>query len=325
MSTTRSCMLALLGYAANVAADAAAVLHSNSDLRNYSQMSVRPLTPPARTSSRRRTRETGTFVRDTPGSRSLERGLAIVRAFRLDAHSLTNAEIAATTGLARTTVSRLTSSLVDAGFLEYDIASMRYRLGPPFLSFGKLARRGSVVLSLARPLMREIAEELSINVGLAVADAGDMIYLDSVRRSRLGVLRRAAWGGRLPIAETALGRAWVAGVAPTVRADAFESFARTYGTRWPALQREIERAVAHVERHGWCGAIWKPGMVAIASPLVVPGQAVHAMNFSFPNLGGDTTLQERHAGRLLVETVASLRATLIATSASRERVAPDAG
>ena len=48
-------------------------------------------------------------------------------------------------------------------------------------------------------------------------------------------------------------------------------------------------------------------MVAIASPLVVPGQSVHAMNFSFPNLGGDTARQERRSGRLLVETVARLR------------------
>lgn len=268
-------------------------------------------TPAAAVSSRRRTRESGTFVRDTPGSRSLERGLAIIRAFRLDAHSLTNAEIAAITGLARTTVSRLTRSLVDTGFLEYDIASLRYRLGPPFLSFGKLARRGSVVLRLARPLMREIAEELSINVGLAVADAGEMIYLDSFRRNRLGVLRRATWGGRLPIAETALGRAWIAAVNPQARGDAFEAFARTYGARWPALMGEIERAVAHVERHGWCGAIWKPGMVAIAAPLVVPGQAIHAMNFSFPILGEDTARQERRRGRLLVETVARLRTVLI--------------
>jgi len=268
-------------------------------------------TPAAAVSSRRRTRESGTFVRDTPGSRSLERGLAIIRAFRLDAHSLTNAEIAAITGLARNTVSRLTRSLVDTGFLEYDIASLRYRLGPPFLSFGKLARRGSVVLRLARPLMREIAEELSINVGLAVADAGEMIYLDSFRRNRLGVLRRATWGGRLPIAETALGRAWIAAVNPQARGDAFEAFARTYGARWPALMGEIERAVAHVERHGWCGAIWKPGMVAIAAPLVVPGQAIHAMNFSFPILGEDTARQERRRGRLLVETVARLRTVLI--------------
>lgn len=263
-------------------------------------------------------------MRDTPGSRSLERGLAIIRAFQLDAPSLTNAEIAAITGLARTTVSRLTRSLVDSGFLEYDIASLRYRLGPPFLSFGKLARRGSVVLRLARPLMREIAEALSINVGLAVADAGEMIYLESFRRSRLGVLRRATWGGRLPIAETALGRAWVAAVRPPVRADAFESFARTYEARWPTLLREIERAVAHVERHGWCGTTWKPGMVAIAAPLIVPGQAIHAMNFSFPNLGDDTARQERRCGKLLVETVARLRTALIAQEPARAGDAPAA-
>ena len=172
--------------------------------------------------------------------------------------------------------------------------------------------------------MREIAEELSINVGLAVADAGEMIYLDSFRRSRLGVLRRATWGGRLPIAETALGRAWVAAVRPQVRADAFESFERTYGPRWPSLQREVERGIAQVERHGWCGATWKPGMVAIAAPLVVPGQAIHAMNFSFPSLGEDTARQERRRGALLVETVARLRDALIEQEKTRGSDAPEA-
>lgn len=74
-------------------------------------------------SSRRRTREKGSFVRETPGSRSPERGLSIIRAFRPGHPLLTNAEIAERTDLSRPTVSRLTRLPVDAGFLEYGVAA----------------------------------------------------------------------------------------------------------------------------------------------------------------------------------------------------------
>lgn len=73
-------------------------------------------------STRRLSRESGRFVRSTPGSRSLSRGLQLLRTFRNGIGALTNAEMADRTGLARLTVSRLTRTLVENGFLHYDIA-----------------------------------------------------------------------------------------------------------------------------------------------------------------------------------------------------------
>ena len=67
-------------------------------------------------STRARTLATGTFVRSTKGSQSLERGLALLRAFRTGTLALSNAELAERCQLPRPTVSRLTRSLVDAGF-----------------------------------------------------------------------------------------------------------------------------------------------------------------------------------------------------------------
>eukprot|EP01032_Pedospumella_encystans_P037671 gene37671-42668_t len=85
-------------------------------------------------STRARTQATGTFVRSTPGSHSLERGLALLRAFRHGVDVLTNAELADRAQLPRPTVSRLTRSLVDAGFLAYDIEQRGYRLTAACLS-----------------------------------------------------------------------------------------------------------------------------------------------------------------------------------------------
>lgn len=265
-----------------------------------------------RPSSRHLTRESGVFTRRTPPSRSLDRGLAILRAFRPGTGSLGNAEIAQRTGLPRATVSRLTRTLVDAGFLAFDVRSGDYRLGPPFLGFAQSVREGSVVLQAALPLMREVAEGLRINVGLALADAGEMMYLESVRKSRLGLFRHVQPGSRLPIAETALGRAWLAGLPPAARPAVLAALAPRYPERWPSLAREISRSIAQVDRLGYCAVSWQVGLVSIATPLALPGHPVHAFNISYPvpadvPAGGPP---ERRYAALLLSTAARLREAL---------------
>src|SRR5689334_24932301 len=88
----------------------------------------------------------------SPANRSLERGIEILRAFRPGSEVLGNGELAERTGLARSTVSRLTQSLVDTGFLQYDPALRAYRLGVPVLSLAHAMRSGSTVLQLAAPM-----------------------------------------------------------------------------------------------------------------------------------------------------------------------------
>ena len=56
----------------------------------------------------------------SPANRSLERGVEILRAFRPGSELLGNAELADRTGLLRSTVSRLTQTLVGTGLLHLD-------------------------------------------------------------------------------------------------------------------------------------------------------------------------------------------------------------
>src|SRR3546814_10476856 len=71
-------------------------------------------------------------------------------------------------------------------------------------------RAGSPILLVAGPLMRSIAEEFKINVGLAIRDRDEMVYLESVRYNRKVSLRNVVAGLRVPIALTSLGRAYLA-------------------------------------------------------------------------------------------------------------------
>lgn len=262
-------------------------------------------------SSRRRTRESGVFVRDTPGVRSLERGLQLLRAFRPGINSLTNSELAERTGFARATVSRLTATLVSAGFLDYEVAPGLYRLGAPFLALGLAVRSGSTVLQAALPIMREVSDGQRINVGLALADDSDVVYLDSVRKSQLGIFRHIMAGTRLPMAETALGRAWLGGQTAAVRKQMLALLALRYEGRWTPIRRELSAAFAAIQRDGYCGREHRSGVMAVAAPLVLAGHPVHALNISYrAPTDGEGEALERQYGAMLLQMAERIRNAL---------------
>lgn len=233
-------------------------------------------------STRALTRDTGAFVRSTPGSQSLERGLQLLRAFRDGVGVLTNAELAERTSLPRPTVSRLMRSLVDAGFVAYDTPQKAYRLTAACLSLALSFRSSERLLEKALPLMRALAQGRLVNVGLAVADQLEMVYLDSVRLSRRGIFRRISPGSRIPVATTSLGCAYLAGMQPAARAALMQQLAQAHAAAWPRLERGIHTALRAVRKNGYCHAQWQAGMTAVALPLPTPGGGLYALNVSFP-------------------------------------------
>jgi len=241
------------------------------------------------TSSRHRTHLQGSFIRDTAGSQSLERGLQLLRAFRLGATVLGNAELAARTGLPRPTVSRLTRSLVDAGFLAYDL---QHKLALVY-------RRELPLLDVALPLMRKLACSEQINVGLAVAEQQDMVYLESIREQQR-FFRNVSSGSRIPIEQTSLGRAALYALGKQARDDMLAAIAPRYGRGWTAMRAEIRRSLADIAKNGYCHSSWQAGMVALAAPLVLPDGAAHALNISFAWADGDSLPLVRRYGPLLL-------------------------
>ena len=240
----------------------------------------------------------------TQANRSLERGIEILRAFRPGSEVLGNGELAERTGLARATVSRLTQSLVESGFLQYDAALRAYRLGAPVLSLAHAMRGGSAVLQVAAPLMRELAQAEHLNVGLAMADRDEMVYLESIRYSRKASLRTVVAGQRVPMALTSLGRAWLA-VAPEHERDALMAHFSGRFAHWPELEAQIQAAVAHVRRHGWCIASWQPEVMAMSTPLRLGHFPVHVLNVSL-----STRASMREASRELAPHLMKLAADI---------------
>jgi DNA-binding IclR family transcriptional regulator len=231
-------------------------------------------------------------------NRSLERGVDILRAFRPGSELLGNGELAERTGLPKSTVSRLTQTLVAVGMLQAESALRAYRLAPAVLSLGHAMRTGSRVLSIAAPLMQRLAERERLNVGLAAPDRDEMVYLESIRYNRRVALRNVVSGQRIPMELTSLGRAYLA-VAPDAEGAALmESFRRRRPAQWSALRAQILEAARKVGTDGYCSASWQPEIVALASPLVTP-DAIYVLNLSLSTTEPIESVADRLAPKLL--------------------------
>lgn len=215
----------------------------------------------------------------SPANRSLERGVEILRAFRQGSELLGNGELAERTGLPKSTVSRLTQTLVGLGMLQNEVAVRAYRLAPAVLSLAHAMRTGSRVLTVAAPLMRKLAERERINVGLAAPDRDEMVYLESIRYARRVAFRNVVSGQHVPMELTSLGRAYLSTLQAPKRQALDAVFERRRTRTWPTLRAEIDAALLSIESSGFCAASWQPEIVAVAAPLITADMA-YAVNVS---------------------------------------------
>jgi len=241
-------------------------------------------------------------------NRSLERGVDILRAFRPGSALLGNGELAERTGLSKSTVSRLTQTLVASGVLQLEPGTRVYRLAPMVLSLAHAMRTGSNILATAAPLMRSVAEKHKINVGLAAPDRDEMVYLESIRYNRRPSLRTVMSGQRVPMALTSLGRAYLARAESTHKAQLLAHFKASRTPQWPRLEAAIQDAEKQVAERGFCIATWQPEVIALATPLEI-GHHVYALNVS---VSSDETVGSvtRELGPLLMELKSKVVAAL---------------
>jgi DNA-binding IclR family transcriptional regulator len=217
---------------------------------------------------------------------ALARGMELLRAFGPQDDYLGNAELSRRTGIPRPTVSRLTYTLATLGYLTYIEATEKYRLGQGAMVLGHRYVGGAGIREIAQPLMQSLAFATDCTVALAMPDRHAMVYLESCQPRGALVIRRAP-GARLPMATSAIGRAWLAGLDADHREAALAELARYYGTRWPAVRTGIDRALRDHARRGFCvaHAEWDRTVSGAAAPLRLAGSSeVLALN-----IGGAAT------------------------------------
>lgn len=241
---------------------------------------------------------------------ALARGLEILRAFRPNDGVLGNLEIARRTGLPSATVSRLTYTLTRLGYLERVARLEKYQLGAAVLALGYAGYNDLEIRRRARPAMEEFAQRERVNIGLATPDRLEMLYIDAARETG-SMMHRLEAGSRIPIATTAMGRAYLAGVGDGERNFLLKRLAETGGADWPATAKEIKEARRSVEERGFCVARWQTDIIAAGAPMRGGGAAVrYAMNVGGPTFMIEPERLEKDLGPRLVSLVRNLERDL---------------
>jgi DNA-binding IclR family transcriptional regulator len=224
----------------------------------------------------------------SPGDRkfvvALARGLEVLRAFTPESGLLSNQEIAARTQLPRPTVSRLTYTLMQLGYLTNAGRGEKYQLAPAALSIGYAALAHIGIRRIARPFMQELAEHARASVALGSRDRMSLIYVEHCR-SNSPVTIRLDVGSRIPIVKTAMGRAILAVMSEAERGAIYAEAAERDPARWPKLRSGIERALEHYHRHGFTISVgdWAEGINAVGVPLIAAdGSGIFAFNCGAP-------------------------------------------
>jgi DNA-binding IclR family transcriptional regulator len=215
---------------------------------------------------------------------ALARGLEILRCFQPGKAYLTNADLARETGFPKPTVSRLTHTLCQLGYLEYSLPMGKYLLASGVLGLGYSMLANLDVRNLARPAMQELAEYSRVSVAIGVRDRLGMIYVETCRSSARVTLRLDV-GSRIPIATTSMGKALICGMPQNERDAILDEIRQADSENWPRIKVDLEKAFRDYDRLGFCIALgeWQPEIRAVGVPLTgVRGEKQMAFNCGGP-------------------------------------------
>jgi DNA-binding IclR family transcriptional regulator len=197
---------------------------------------------------------------------ALARGLDVLSSFRSGEKLLGNQELADRTKLPKSTISRLTYTLTKLGYLQYDDEAGKYRLGTASLALGSAMLSKLDIRQYARPYMQELADFAHTTVSLGMRDRLSMIYVENCR-SQAALTLRLDVGARIPIASTAMGRAYLAETSASERNDILDCVRELDETKWPGIEQGVQRTLEEYQRLGCCTSFgdWQPDVNAIAA------------------------------------------------------------
>ncbi|MDP9654562.1 IclR family transcriptional regulator [Pseudomonas sp. ACN5] len=214
------------------------------------------------------------------GVAAVDRAFSILSAFQAEQESLTLAELARRTGLYKSTILRLITSLEKAGFVRR-LSDGSYSVGPEPLRLSQLYQASFRLRDVIYPLLESITEESGETSSFYVLENGSRVVLFRVepkRAVRVSVLE----GARFPLQAGASGK--------ILR----------------AFSRQSDPLLAEVRERFWACSFGErdPETTAVSVPVFSMGYELKgALTLSGPS---DRLLQEhiQHAASILLRNAA---------------------
>ncbi len=214
-------------------------------------------------------------------------------------------ELAAATGLAKSTTSRLLLSLERNGLVRRDELG-RFQPGEVFVRYAWRGNPEADLTAVAQPFLARLGEATGETINLGVERDGMVEQIAQV--DAVYVIGAANWVGRpVPLHCAALGKVLLAHGAAGLPGGTLERRTPRTITSRAALEADL----AQVRRRGWAltdGEL-EPGLIALAAPVYRDGGAVvAALSVSAPSSRLTRTAIPGVAARCVAEADALSRA-----------------
>ena len=127
--------------------------------------------------------DAATPARNSDFVQSLDRGLAVIRAFGPDRERLSLSEVARATGLTRAAARRFLLTLVKLGYVRND--GREFSLRPRVLELGYAYLSGLALPEVAAPHMEELVARLHESSSISVLDGDEIVDIARVPAKRI--------------------------------------------------------------------------------------------------------------------------------------------
>lgn len=249
-------------------------------------------------------------ITDPRFATTLANGLDVLEAFAGAPAVLGNSALAQRTGLARATITRLTTTLASRGLVVPAGEGRGHRLGSGALTLGYplLAQLG--LRRIARLPMKQLADALGASVSLGMRDRHRMVYVETWRNND-PLTFQPDLGAPLPLLDTAIGRAWLATATPSEREAARVALAVVDGAQASRFDRVLREAQRQWAAQGFCHSEgdWLPDVHAVAVPLRITLQGEHLLlNAGLPARRLAPRALQREIGPCLVQLARTIEA-----------------
>ena len=249
---------------------------------------------------------------------SLDRGLAVIRAFDEHNPELTLSDVARATGLTRAAARRFLLTLADLGYVRSD--GRWFSLSPRILELGYAYLSSLSLTEVAEPHLERLVAEVHESSSVSVLDGEDIVYVARVPTARIMTVSINV-GTRFPAYATSMGRVLLSRL-PDEQLEAYLARVELVPLS-PRTLTSVEMLrveLAKVRSQGWAlvDQELEEGLRSIAAPIRDRGgRTIAAVNLSAHASRMSIEEGRRRLVPALLATAARIEAELRVAQAAR--------
>ena len=220
------------------------------------------------------------------GSRSVTRALRLLVALGASEVPVSLSELSRATGLAKSTVHLLLTSMRAEGFVVQDESNGRYGLGLVALRLGARALASDPLVAALAPGMQRLAEESGEAVSLGIRVDRSVVFVKRFEtQHRLST--NIVAGSSMPLYASASGKCLLAAMNPSeVSALYPDERLPSQSTNTIRHRSRLLEEIAKVRADGFASNTdeWLDGVSAVAAPVLLGDEVVAALSIAGPTM-----------------------------------------